>query len=779
MLDGLVDIDTPNGRVTMTRQQAEMLGMAQPPAPASPDDALAALGGMPPTDPQAPPPDMAPTFAPDRAAPAAPAPMPEQPVVVPAGVTHAAPLNEMPPPGPAAPPPAPAQAAPVAVDIAHLTANDVAQREQHDQQALGAANQGVSDLETQQLAAKAAHDEAGLAVQAKMQADADAKAKADQAELANKAKVWEAKSNEWLNAKVQRRSMSGMETLGAILSGLGNVVNKSSGPNQAIAFAMNKIEQDVADQERARARLGEVADHLKGSLDYAREMATTSSAQRIAAIGLEAKRQAGEWDVIAGKMAPGQKQAQTKAAAAQLAIEGDKMLRTAFEHNATQDMEQKKFAEQVASRQASNANAAAGRAQAAEFHKDEVALRMMDHEDAKAARSAAATSAADAEAAKREIPDIFTEAKGVDGKSVQQPYRARNEKVGDKIVEIKAARDVIDANLQEALRIRQNYPSMAAAQNSPEWQKLNSLVTNAGIAYGKLQQLGTYDAGTAEATNKVLGGNPLSGSFANDMISGLWSNKDPSAGLQKARELVNDKFNFEANAGRDPRGGAYVPLKLEQAVYAKPITTKNDEKVQALLNEKTPAEVRKAAEPGPIAGAMAGSNRLFGGETLATNAQTKAETAATLTQDATGRVTKNQAQAIGSYVDQLHAKDPALAADARKSLVALATNQSKPQLAQFAVDALVKAGDGPALAEIEKTLTRGATSEREIERRREPVSVSRGIAQASQASSVGDLATKARSGDIAARNQLVEIAMAAGDPRSLDAQAVLSMMRRQ
>jgi hypothetical protein len=579
------------------------------------------------------------------------------------------------------------------------------------------------------------------------QAEIDKRAAEDQAEIDSRTKAWEAKQQEWMDAKVTRRGMSTMEIIGVVLAGLGQAIDKKDGPNPALNLVMGKIQQDVDDQLRERDELGKRAGALKGAVDYAREIASDRNAQRIAAMGMEAQRWGREIETIGQLTKNSIIRAQAVAQGAALRLKGGEMLMQAKQLDDAVVMDRARLAQQERD---SRRSAGVQYARIAEDRRQadmSFAAKQMEIEEARAQRVASATTATDLEAAKREVPDLASKGGA---------YRARDEKSATEIAKIKAAVDTIADGNAELLRLRQEYGSEWAARQSGAHQKMQAILANNAAAYKQLHTLGAWDKGTEGLTKQAYGGDPMRDDFVTAAMGNIWKG-DPSAGIQKFTDNAVAVLNNQARALRDPRGGEYVPWKPAPATYPKPITTKNDEKVQALLNEKTPQEIRASAEPSLIPDAMARSNEVFGGDRLETNAQKVAESAARAAQDPTGRVTKGQANAVATYVDQLRATDPAIATDARRSLVALATNEKKPQLAQYAIDALARSGDEAALAEIEAARTAGAKSERELEQRREPVAIAKSIASAAQPASVAGYAERALKGDRFAVSKLVEV----------------------
>jgi uncharacterized membrane-anchored protein YhcB (DUF1043 family) len=373
-----------------------------------------------------------------------------------------------------------------------------------------------------------------------------------------------------------------LKTIASFVVGVvgGLVQSRQGGPNQGLAMINQAIERHIDAQKtnlahrremlgRKQATAAEAAARVEH--DYRTEEAFRQAAWARALEDIESRRMLFDPKGTQALKLEGVAREVGAQLAASKQAQFDRTLKQEIEIGRYRLDVAKQQAEAQARRQAA-ANAAAARARADrqfayQQQQDEKKLKLeYDKLDAQKDEKAAERAAqADLRSFDREVPDLVTVVKDADGKEVQQPYKARNKEAGDKIVTIKAARDQLNRDLQEVIRIRENYGTLEAAQNSPDFQRLNSLLANAGIAYSKLYQMGAYDKGTAEVTNKVFGGSPMSGSFAADAITTLWKETNPRAGIEQARKVINEKFNSEAENARDPRGGKFVPLELEEA----------------------------------------------------------------------------------------------------------------------------------------------------------------------------------------------------------------------
>jgi hypothetical protein len=378
-------------------------------------------------------------------------------------------------------------------------------------------------------------------------------------------------------------SRSLFQTIASVVAGVvgGLVQSRQGGPNQGLAMIERAIERHIDAQKtnlahrrdmlgRKQAAVGE--QQARVEQDFRTEEAFRQAAWTRAVEDIETEKlKYNPAGTRAMKLTNVALAAKAQLAASREALRTrmlDEEIKVGKHNLELQRFEEDKRAKRQAAASAAAARARADRQFAYQQQQDAKKLqleydKLSASKEEKAAERAIAQDAKDAD---REVPDLVTVTKDADGKEVRQPYRARNKEAGDKIVAIKAARDQLNRDLQEVVRIRESYGTLEAAQNSSDFQRLNSLLANAGIAYSKLYQMGAYDKGTAEVTNRVFGGDPMSGSFAADAITTLWKETSPRAGIEQARKVINEKFNSEAETARDPRGGKFVPLTLEDAV---------------------------------------------------------------------------------------------------------------------------------------------------------------------------------------------------------------------
>jgi hypothetical protein len=299
---GMRQIQTPNGMVLVPEDQAAGFGLAPIPMPESPvpDAAIAGVGlpesPVPAVAGMAPPVGngLAPAGAPPQPEPTQIAPSPE--VAPPPG---AAPVAGAPQAQPsAAQPEQEPQRAEPAKSLSQMTYDDVvAEQGANTQEKEAAARELAAAEDARSVAAAKVLEDRNRAYDTKI-ADME-KAKADDdAEIERKKMVWQAKNDEWMNAKVTRRGISTGEMVMAAIAGFGAALKGQGDQNPALGVIYNNIQKDVDDQIRERDELGKRVGALKGSLDYAQEVATNRQAARMFAIGLGKDRAVMELEAV-------------------------------------------------------------------------------------------------------------------------------------------------------------------------------------------------------------------------------------------------------------------------------------------------------------------------------------------------------------------------------------------------------------------------------------------------------------------------------------------------
>lgn len=356
---GMRQVQTPNGMILVPEDQAAAFGLA--PAPDVEEFTAPTL----PPPPETPVPDVAfappPSGVPDAGGPGQAGAGSPVPVVPP----PAGPLEMVPevPGAPAAPPvdplpPALDAALPPPKPLSKQTYDDLAGRQASDTQAQVAATQATGAAEGAKAQAEAdamqRRDDAAAAKIAEM----DQRRAAEEKAIAAKAVAWEAKQKEWMDAKVTRRGMSTGELVMAAIAGLGSALKGQGAQNPALPIIMQKIQQDVDDQIRERDELGKQSSALKGSLDYAREVASSAQAQRLAAYGLEMQRQGQMIETVGKRMESPIKKAQAMETAAALRSEGTAKYGAAMQMQHAED--QAKAAREQAERDSRRRAAEAG-----------------------------------------------------------------------------------------------------------------------------------------------------------------------------------------------------------------------------------------------------------------------------------------------------------------------------------------------------------------------------------------------------------------------------------
>lgn len=704
---GMRQVMTPNGMILVPEDQAMALGLSAPESPV-PDAAVAGSGLPDPMVPDPAPTDqglvqidtpaVAPVAAPEPAPPQPTAPAPSTPA------DAAAPVDA----------PAPAPAAP-AKPLSQTTYDDLATHYAQDTQAQQAAAVKVGEAEAQQAAevANAMQERDRLA--AEKIAEMDQKRAADEKAIAQKEQVWQAKQDEWMKAKVTRRGMSTGELVMAAIAGLGSAFKGQGDQNPALGVIMSNIQRDVDDQIRERDELGKQAGALKGAVDYAREVASNAQAQRQAAYGLEMQRQAQMLETVSKRMEPGIKRANMEQTAAVLGAQGTQLYGQALQAQHAEDAQKAALAQQERESKRAAGVQYARIAADKEKNRYDFTVQMADMDMKRMEKFQSATTAQEQEAIKREVPDLQM--------SNGQMYQARDEKVATDVATRFASSQSVVNLANDLKRMRQKYGNKAAAMQSPEWQRIVSTSAAIGNSIRTAEQMGTLDNGSIAQMNKMMGGGDLRDGITDAMLGALWDPRgNPTAGIEQLKTNTASKFNDYAKAMRHPRGPEFVPWVPPSLPDDKPIETKDEAKVKAVLGEKTPDEARAAAKPGVTARVLQAPGALPGIPDAPTNKQRSTEAAIAAKGDAASGdvLLKSQRQTLDAFQKAAAGADAEKAASARKSLVAAATGaygSGRYNLGDQALIRLMVAGDESGVEEVTANLLAGATSQDEIDKR--------------------------------------------------------------
>jgi hypothetical protein len=654
---------------------------------------------------------LAPAGAPPQPEPTQIAPPPE---VTPPGAAPVAGAPQAQPP--AAQPEQETQRAEPAKSLSQSTFDDLALKQDEATQAQIAANQKAGE-------AQAAQDEAvgnAMAERDRLASEKiaamDQSRAADEAALKQKESVWQAKNDEWMKAKVTRRGMSTGEIVMAAIAGFGSAMKGQGDQNPALGVIMGNIQRDVDDQIRERDELGKQSSALKGSLDYAREVASSAQAQRVAAYGLEMQRQGQMLETVAKRMEPGIKRANMEQTSAALISDGVGKYGQALQMQHAED------AQKAAREQAERESKRAAGVQYARIAADKEKARfdytaqMAEMDMKRLEKMQGATTALEQEAIKREVPDLKM--------SNNQMYQARDDKEATEVAKRFAAVQSVNNLANDLKRMRASYGNKAAAMQSEEWQRIVSTSAAIGNSIRTAEQMGTLDNGSINQMNKMMGGGDLRDGVTDQMLGALWDPRgNPNAGLDALKANSASKFNDYARSMRHPRGPEYQPWEPPDIKTDKAIESRDDAAVKSVLAAKTPDEARDAAKPG-----VAGKSFQVLGD-APTNKQKSTETAIQEKGDPQSGdlLLKSQRTSLDKWQKEA-AGDGDKAASARKALVATATGayqKGRNNLGDQALLRLVVAKDESGIAEVEAFLKAGAKSEAEIERRLAPVKFAR------------------------------------------------------
>ena len=342
-------------------------------------------------------------------------------------------------------------------------------------------------------------------------------------------------------------------------------------------------------------------------------------------------------------------------------------------------------------------------------------------EETKAQRLATATTKAEADVIEREVPDLVAE----DGSA----YQARDGTVGRQVAMKFAATKSLDKLAEDLKRKITKYGNKTAAMQSAEWQEMTALAASIANTMRTAEEMGALDKGAMEQMSKLMGGVPLRDGVGDQILGALYDPRGkPTAGLTQMQSNAVTKFNDYADSMRYARGPKYQPWKPEHLPNDTPIKTKAQEKLQRAIDERTPDEELRAAQPGIVGRTIQktpGAHVLSGGDPR-TNAQKTAESkvAGQAKSDiaAAGMgITPFQREQITLNAIAAKSDDENKSKQGRANLVKLAAgrlDKSRGKFDPVAKEALVQlalVGDEAGLAEIKAKLSAGGKSESEIE----------------------------------------------------------------
>ena len=671
-------IPGPGGDLLVSPDDAKRLGFEPPsftpPDSPVPDGALA----MPPPDPMGAAPMLAPT------APVSLAPTPADQPAAPAPVD----------PYPQAAPPS--QAAPAETPVPDLSAATYADVLGEQRAAMGAqvkAAAGTAELQAQQAEQEAKAIEDRNAAIAAKEDEFKAREADDQKRISDTTALYEAKVKEFADAKVDRSKykVSPLAAIGVALSGLGSAVKGQGDKNPALDLLMRQIDQYVEDGYRAKAALGQEAGMLKDRLGVLQDTAQNTLASKNLAVAGVTARTAREVEAIAAKMQPGLKRDAVNAFAADVQAKGAEALGQAVQLQHAEDAQRlaREQAERESRRQA--ASRAADRAENARQFDLTLAQNIAEKEAAREAAMKTATTAADLAIAERAIPDMFN----ADG----TPYQARDKTEAAKIAKSFAATQTLNDRISELIRMKKASGNKAAALKSGEWQKMQANVADIQNSLRTAFEMGTLDKGSLEQMGKLMGGDPMRDGWGEVVLGKIYQD-GAEIGLEQLRKNVTDRFNTTANSMR-LLGTEYKrwspPAEPEKAEQ-----DRIDVAMKDIRGDKTPDQILAGAKPGAFwsaAGKVVGDGDSFGGRRVTNQERGAIAKVEQVGEGGLNRVTKEQRKLIDELAMTAKSDKP-IGLRAKDSLVGLAADDSRPDLAAAALETLANLGDEQALASV-------------------------------------------------------------------------------
>ena len=752
---GYGTIPGPGGDMLVTPEDAARLGFAPPTftAPDSPvpDNAM----GM------APPPVEDPMGAPPPITPAAPVSLAPTPTDGPAPVD---PYAGQAPPAAAAP----QQAAPPPVDLSATTYADVLGEQQAalaDQVRAGAA---VSESEAQKLDAQAAALAARNEAIAAKEVEFAKREEDDQKRIADTKALYEAKVQEFADAKVDRNKykVSPLQAIGVALSGLGSAI-KGESRNPALELLMGQIDKYVEDGDRAKAAIGQEAGMFKDRLDVLQGNAQNTLASKNLAVAGVTARTAREIESVGMKMDAGIKRTAVLQLAADAKSKSVEALGSAVQLQHAEDAQRLAREQQERESRRQAASRAADRAEGARQFDLTLAQKIAKDEADRNAAIGSATNTAELALAERGIPDL----KAADGSM----YQARNKEEAAKLAKSFAATQTINDRVSELIRLKKASGNKSAAMKSGEWQKMQANVADIQNSLRTAFEMGTLDKGSLEQMGKLMGGDPMRDGWGDVVLGGLYQD-GAEVGLEQLRKNVIDRFNTNADSMRYPTGPKFQRWEPPTDL-AKPKSDRIDLLVKDVQAGKTPDEIRASAKPnllerveGATAGFVFGDGETFGpGERWTTNAEKNAEAKAT--REASGAISKDQRKAVDELVLTSKSKDANEAARAKTALIGLATG-NRPAVAAEVLRMVAKEGDEAMLTQIadaraavakgEKSAIKGGREESDLDAAEAERAIVRRVVReeryAKLNSPVSIMGAEARDGDAAALRQLEALA---------------------
>lgn len=453
-------------------------------------------------------------------------------------------------------------------------------------------NEAKGNLEAQQaneqyaIQVQAEADKQRIAQEGAAREAAAAKSLADERMKAQKSVEAEANykiddNRRWHQMSTGKKVLAG---IAVILSGLGDALQRKSGPNMAFAMIMDAIHEDVAAQVRDRAELGKKAGLAKDSLD--RHIAEAGSipaatdrmiAQRIIQANNDLKLSAAKYAGPAQKLA-------TQQVSAALDIEAAKRLEDSAVKSSgiiQQRENQRLERERVSQGWAGQAQAERHFQSGQELEREKFAATQIADQKKLDAQLAETAEKRGLEAAKQErelaMPGVYVA--GSDGKEKTFIASAgRPEDVAAQKLVVAGVRKYVSM-LDRANEIGVKWASNTA--NSNELQELKTLQGNMDLNAQQLFKLGVLQEKDLKLTHQASGAEDLT----------QW--KDSQAGRDEARRLAIKNLDIELHSSFGMGSKDHFDIKE----YKAPPKTAEEKHIDKLLSAPDSSFSRRQRGP--------------------------------------------------------------------------------------------------------------------------------------------------------------------------------------
>lgn len=510
----------------------------------------------------------------------------------------------------------------------------------------------------------------------------------------------------WNDLGTGRKLMVG---IGAIMSGLGEALQRKSGPNPVLGMITDAIHEDVAAQVRERDNLGRKVGRLDNSLDrYAKQTGDMREAAHMK-IAEEYKRTADQFELTAAKYANPKAKLNAMAAANELRMRAAALTGQSAEQQFARDMQRGQLTNSQNQVGLGYANLKQGKYEFGENMKLHVREQLLKAQEFEQQGNVAGAKALQAQAAKdnelgmsaptqlkRDAQgNILTDDSGAplldrsamlvnaDNSTWHAPDKETRKVLADKM----SAAHELASILDEAAQIRDNVGGESAAGNSDEFQRLKVL-QNRAIVLAKSGTQGMSSDEDMKKLSEMLG------------AADLASFRSQAAGLEQGRKQLVSELNTSLHFQGNYSG---KPIDIPNLSKAKgPQNTEQDETYKATISKPAVSfdqAYDQAIRPAQEAYRRDVKTDRAGAELALTAASAKAKKQAENYKD----ITPAQTDQIHALAETITSGTPQAKINARLMLSRVATDGQTPAIRKAASDALGEAQIGTGAIETPPT----------------------------------------------------------------------------